>query len=48
MAIGKEKEFIVLLMVIDMMVNGKITTEKEKEFFIGLMVIDMRVNLKMT
>ena len=46
-----EKEFIIIMMEKDMMVNGKMIKEKEKEYFIGMMenlkVINMKVILKM-
>ena len=37
-----EKEFIIMLMVIDMKENGKMIKKMEKEFIIMLMVIDMK------
>ena len=44
----KEKEFGMVIMVIDMKVNGEIIKKKEKEFFIIKKVaIDMKVNGEM-
>ena len=43
----KEKEFIILIMEIDMKVIGKMIKGKEKEFIIIIMEIDMKVILKM-
>ena len=39
----KEKELGMVMMVIDMKVNGEMITKKEKEFIIIMMVIDMKV-----
>jgi hypothetical protein len=44
---GKEKEYCILMMVIDMKVIIKIIKEKEKEYTIKIMVIDMKVIGKM-
>ncbi len=38
---------IILIMEVNMMVNGKIINMKEKEYFIGMMEINMMVNGKM-
>ena len=46
----KEKEFFMVIMAIDMKVNGEIINKKEKEFIIIIMspgkVIDMKVILE--
>ena len=39
----KEKEYIILKIVINMKVIGEIIIEKEKEFFIVKMVVNMKV-----
>ena len=41
------KEYFIIIMEINMMVNGKMVKEKEKEYFIGMMEINMMVNGKM-
>ncbi len=38
----KEKEFGMVIVVIDMKVNGEIIKQKEKVFIIIMMVIDMK------
>ena len=43
---GKEKEYNIIMMVIDMKEILKMINLKEKEYFIIIMVIDMKVILK--
>ena len=43
----KAKEYIIIIVVIDMKENLKIIILKEKEYIIIKMVIDMKENIKM-
>ena len=43
----KEKEYFIIIMVINMMVNGKKIKKKEKEYYIIIMVIKKKVYGKM-
>ena len=42
-----EKEYFIIMMEINMKVNGKMIKLKEKEYFIIIMEINMMVNIKM-
>ena len=47
MVIKKEKEYIILMMEINMMVNLKMIIKKEKEYFIIIMELSILENGKM-